>query len=255
MDELFKLALKYFPITIIIIAAAVYVFLLILKEIKIIFFDKAGEDETFTTKLKYLFFFWIKRKKRVKEPKHIKYSDEEREKAISDLLIHNFFQAINNTRIKLPSMNFGNDKKSELLRGIIKIYIDVTEKYVVSILKNYKLDELTTVKLNAILMDEIGKAGLEIKSKIIARTGELIYNMLIKDPVKGFNARNATFKEIFIDGILLLSSQSMSVYKYDNYRRASEILTSMYVSSRVILKNFEQVFKDFNGELEKELNK
>jgi hypothetical protein len=71
--------------------------------------------------------------------------------------------------------------------------------------------------------------------------------------VKGFKAKNSIFREIFINGVLYMSVQHMSVYNYNNYERATEIFTSMYISLQTIVKNFEQVFKEFNGELNKYL--
>jgi len=257
MDEILKpladFLVNNYPVLLFIVACLV-VFLYILKEIKEIFFSVDSRDETFGTKLKYFLFFWLKKKKRIVEPKHVQYSNDAREAIVSKLLIHNFFQSINNMRIKIPLMQFGSDKKNKVFRDIIRIYIETIEKYAETVLKNYKLDELTTTKLNQILIEEIEKSRYEIYNKMRIRLGDALYLKLIDDPVRGIKAKNAIFMEIFISGVLLISSQAMSVYDYDNYERASEMLTSMYISLQVIVRNFESVFKDFNGEIDAYLN-
>jgi len=254
MEKLLELALQYFPITVIIVIGIIYSFLKLLREFKEIFLDKGKEEENLFTKLKYLFCFWLKRKKKIFEPKHIQYSNEERERIIDKLLIHNFFISINNIKLlQIPNMRFGSTKKNKILRDVIRIYVETVEKYAINILKNYKLDELETSRLNEILLHEIESTDFEIYQKMRMSLGEDLYNTIIEDPVRGFKVRNSIFKEIFINGVTLISSQAMSVYNYDNYERASEILTSMYVSLNVIVKNFEKVFKEFNGELDQYL--
>ena len=253
ISEIFQWLFKSYP-AIITAVGAIIICLYILGQIKDVFY-KEGDEESFATKMKYFFFFWLKRKKKkVVEPKPVHYTDEDRQKVVDKLLIHNFFLAVSNIRNQIPSMDFGHQKKSEALRDVIKIYVDTIEKYASTILKNYKLDELSMSKLNEILISEIDKATYEIYNRMKDRLGEALYIKLIEDPVKGFKARNAIFREIFVNGVLLISTQAMSVYNYDNYERASEILTSMYVALQVIVKNFEKVFKDYNGELDKYLN-
>jgi len=256
MEEVIQVIIEWlgkdYPI-LLAITGFIIIFLYILGQVKDVFFNKLeGDDQSFGTKLKYFFFFWLKRKK-IQEPKSIHYKDEEREKIIDRLLIHNFFQSASNIRNKIPLMDFGYPKKSETLRDVILIYVDTVEKHAHYVLKNYKLDELTTSRLNEILLEEIEKGHFEVYAKMKDRLGDKLYQKLIEDPEKGFKVRNSIFREIFINGILLISSQAMSVYRYDNYERASEILTSMYVSIQVIVKNFEKVFKDYNGELDKYL--
>jgi hypothetical protein len=252
MDEFMKVFVdwlsKNYPVLLSIIGFII-VFLYILKEIKEIFFIRLHDDETFGKKIYHWIFFWRKRKK-VIEPKNIHYSDSDREKIVSKLLIHNFFQAVNNIKTRIPSMDFGDPKKNEVLRDVIRIYVETIEKYACCLIKNYKLDDLNTQQLNKILVEEIEKATYEIYAKMKNKLGDILYQKLIEDPVKGFRARNSIFREIFINGVLLISSQAMSVYNYDNYERASEILTSMYISLQVIVNNFEKVFKDHNGELD-----
>jgi hypothetical protein len=262
MDELLKLASQYLPLTIIIAIGMIYgafkfieQIVHVVREIKEVFFDDEHHTkESFMIKMKYFMFPWIKREKRkIIEPKNIKYTDEERAKVVSNLLIHNFFQSVAMIRIRIQTMDFGYPKKTETLRDIIKIYVNVIEKSATNIIRNYKLDELDTAKLNEILVQEIDKANFEIYSKMRTRLGDALYTKLIEDPIKGFKARNDIFKEVFVNGVLLISTQAMSVYHYDNYERASEVLTSMYVSLNVIVKNFEKVFKDYNGELDQYL--
>lgn len=250
MDEVIKWMIRNYP-TLLIVIGSIIVFLYILKEIKDVFFSIDSKGDTFGTKLFYFFFFWVKRKTRVTEPEHVKYSDDEREKVVSKLLVHNFFQSIHLIKRQIPFMEFGLPKKSQVLREVIEIYVDTVEKYSSDVLKNYKLDELKTSKLNDILLSEIDKASYEIYSKMKIKLGDVLYIKLIEDPTRGFRSRNAIFREVFVNGVTLISSQSMSVYNYDNYERASEILTSMYVSMNVIVKNFEKVFKEYNGELDK----
>ncbi len=256
MDELIKefvqWMLKNYPILLIIIGVVI-VSLYILKEIKEIFFNRDHDGQSFGNYLYHTIFFWLPKSKKVIEPKHVQYTSEEREKIVDKLLVHNFFISITNIKTQIPAMQFGSEKKNAVLRDVIKIYVETIEKYAIAILKNYKLDELLCAKLNEILLQEIDKAHIEIYAKMKDRLGEALYIKLIEDPVRGFKARNSIFREIFINGITLISSQSMSVYNYDNYERASEILTSMYVSLNVIVKNFEKVFKDYNGELDKYL--
>jgi hypothetical protein len=251
MDEIMKAVVQWmltnYPVLLFIIGGIV-VILYILKELKDIFFTEGGD--TFGKKIKYFFFFWLKRKRKVIEPKNVHYSDEERQEVVNKLLIHNFFISCSNMRRQIEIMDFGYPKKNEVLRSIITIYVDIIEKYAHEMIVNYKLDELDVTKINSILMQEIEKANYEIYSKMKTKLGDVLYNKLIEDPVKGFRARNQIFREIFINGVLLISSQAMSVYHYDNYERASEILTSMYVSLQVVVKNFEKVFKDYNGELD-----
>lgn len=250
IKELVQWMMKNYPV-LLTITGIIIVFLYILKEIKDVFFSIDSKGDTFGVKLFYCFFFWIKRKKRISEPEQVKYSDEDREKVVSKLLVHNFFQFIKFTKRQIPLMNFGSPKKNQSLRDIIEIYVDTIDKYSSEILKNYKLDELETSKFNDILLQEINKADCEIYYKMKLKLGDILYLKLIEDPVRGFRVRNAIFREIFVNGVTLISAQAMSVYNYDNYERASEILTSMYISLNVIVKNFEKVFKEYNGELDK----
>jgi hypothetical protein len=251
MDEIMRVLVQWmtsnYPILIFIIGGII-VILYILKELKEIFFTEGGE--TFGENLKYFFLFWLKRKRKKIEPKNVTYSDKERQKVINKLLIHNFFISCSNMRRQIQTMDFGYYKKNEILRSVITIYVDTIEKYTHDIIMNYKLDELDVTKLNCILLQEIDKSKYEIYSKMKSKLGDVLYNKLIEDPIKGFKVKNEIFKEVFINGVLLISSQAMSVYDYDNYERASEILTSMYISLQVIVKNFERTFKDYNGELD-----
>lgn len=249
--------LENYP-TILIILGGIIVFLYIIKEIKDIFFSRDSSGITFGTNLKYFFFFWLKKEKRlerIKEPKNMSYTKEGREKMISKLFVHNFFQSTCNMKRNIEHMDFGSFEKNIVLRDIIKIYVETIEKYAKYFLENYNLDEFNTRKLNELLLHEIERAQSEIYSKMRYKLGNDLYNKLIEDPIRGFKTKNAIFKEIFINGVMLISSQAMSVYNYDNYERASEILTSMYISLQVIVKNFESVFKNYNGELDAYLNK
>jgi hypothetical protein len=257
MDDLTKEIAKWliqsYPLLLTIVGFVI-IFLYIIKEVKIIFFMKGTEDETFGKKILKFLMFWRNWKKgNTTEPKNVHYTDEERERVVNKLLIHNLFIAINNMKTQIPSMEFGYQRKSEVLRSIIKTYIETIEKYANHVLKSNKLDELTTNQLNELLIGEIDRAHYEIYSKMKTNLGDALYQKIIEDPVKGFKVRNNIFREVFVNGILLISSQAMSVYNYDNYERASEILTSMYISLQVIVRNFEKVFKDYNGELDKYL--
>lgn len=156
-------------------------------------------------------------------------------------------------KTNIPTIEFGSQKKNVVLRDVILIYVETIEEHTSEFIKTHRIDELNTQQLNDLLIKEIVKVNFEIYSKMRIRLGELLYLKIIEDPVKGFRVRNAIFKEIFVNGVLLMSSQSMSVYQYDNYKRASEILTSMYISLQVIVRNFEKVFKDYNGELDQYL--
>jgi hypothetical protein len=224
-----------------------------LKEIKEIFFTEGGD--TFGQKLKHFFFPWTKKPKgKVVEPKNVKYNEDERKEAVDRLLIHNFFISCDELKRQIKIMEFGHPRKNEILRGIILIYVETIEKYAINIIQNFKLDELDVHHLNAILVQEIEKASYEIYNRMKDKIcNESLYNKIIEDPIKGFKVRNSIFKEVFVRGVLNMSTQAMSVYHYDNYERASEILTSMYISLQVIVKNFEKVFKDYNGELDQYL--
>lgn len=254
INEFIKWLILNYPIFFL-STGVIFIILLILKEIKEVFFSTDSDGQRFGSYLYHVIFFWTPRKKRKMESKHIQYSNSEREKIVNELLIHNFFVSINTIKIQIPSMEFGNQMKSDALRDIIKIYVETVEKYTMNVLKNYKLDELETSKLNEIFLSEIEKAGFELYSKMKYRLGDELYYKIIEDPVKGFKSRNSIFREVFINGIALMSSQAMSVYDYDNYNRASEILTSMYISLNLIVKNFYKTFKDYNGELDKYFNK
>jgi len=230
--------------------------LYIIKEIKEIFVDRGVEEESFGIKIKYFFFFWLKKSKKFKhpDPHNIIYDDEDRKNAISTLKKHNFFQEINLIKNnKIISMNFGSKRKNEILKDVIWIYVDVIGENVLNIIKNYQLDKMKTDEINDLFSKEINNTSIQIYSKIRTKIGDDLYNMIIEDPNKGFKVENSIFREIFINGVLNMSVQHMSVYGYDNYERATDILTSMYISLQIIVKNFEKVFKNFNGELDKYL--
>lgn len=242
MDEL-----KWYGI----IGSALAYFFFFLREVKEIFFDH-NNGETFLNKLKKAFLLSKARKKKILEPKTVEYTDSERKVVTDNLLMHNFFIRISKLKNELQNIDFdGSVKKNLVLREVISIYLDILEKHASDFIKNSKFDEYSTNELNEKLKTEIALTTYEIYAKLRERLGDTIYNKVIEDPVKGFKARNGFLKEILLDGVLSISSQSMSVYNYDNYKRASEVLTSMYISIQVIVKNFEKVFKDFNGELEK----
>lgn len=248
LEEIFKWLLTNYP-TLLFILCIIFGLLYLLKQTKELFFSRDEDGDTFGVKLRYFFYFWSIKKKS-KEPSNVKYTDDERKEARSKLLIHNFFQSTNNIKTKIPTMEFGDSGKTIIFRDVIRIYVEIIERKSIEIIKNHKLDELTTIELNDILNQTINEIHIEIYSKMRERLGDILYMKIIEDPDRGFKARNAIFREIFINGVTLISSQSMSVYNYDNYERASEILTSMYVSLQVIVRNFEKVFKDFNGELD-----
>jgi len=223
----------------------------VIREIKEIFFDKDDTGESFGVKLIRAIFL-SRKKRKVIEPKIVIYSDGERKVMVDNLLIHNFFISVCRMRIAIANTTFGgSSQKDKILRDVIIIYIDSIEKYATLFLKENQLDKLSTNALNEKLNSEIKRIEYEIYGKLRERLGFDIYNKVIEDPIKGFRTKNAHLKEILIDGVLSISTQSMAVYEYDNYKRASEILTSLYVSLKVIVKNFESVFKDFNGDLEK----
>lgn len=241
----------HFP-TVFIIGGCVFFLFHIIREIKEIFIDKGNENESLGTKLKYFIFFWLKRKEKIKD--NVIYSDEERKEVIETLKKHNFFQEINLIKMEtIPSLNFGDIRKNEVFRDIIRIYVDTIELSVIKILETYHLDKMKTNELNKLFTEKIDENTILIYSKMRTRLGNDLYNLVIEDPVMGFRTKNSIFREIFIRGVLNMSAQHMSMYGYDNYRRSTEILTSMYISLQVIVKNFGQVFKDFNGELNKYL--
>jgi hypothetical protein len=260
MDEIFKIfgewLLRTYPVMLYTIGGII-VFLYIIKEFKVTFIDKGGEKTSLGYKIKHFFLFWLKAEQKTlmtEEKKHIVLSDEERKKLITRLENHNFFQQVNLIKNNvIPSMNFGDIRKNQVLKDVIKIYVESIEEGSLFIIRNYKLDLLSNNELNEILSKEIEKISTNIYSKLRNRLGDILYNKIIEDPVKGFKAKNSIFREIFVSGVLYMSVQHMSVYNYNNYERATEIFTSMYISLQTIVKNFEQVFKEFNGELNKYL--
>ena len=217
VNELIKWLLINFPVVLIILVPII-VALYILKEIKEIFFTSDNEGETFGVKLKRFIMPWTRKKGKIKEPSNIKYSDDERIEIISKLLIHNFFQAVSIMKTNIPTIEFGSQKKNLILRDVILIYVETIEEHVSDFIKNRRIDELNTQQFNEIMIKEIIKIEFEIYSKMRSRLGEILHLKLIEDPVKGFKVRNAIFKEIFVNSVLLMSSQSMSVYQYDNYK-------------------------------------
>lgn len=255
MDELIKPLIEWMLTNYknIFIFISIIIFILyIFKQIKEIFSDPDSNGVSFGEKIKK--FLNIKNKNEKKnEPSHVQYTDDERKKIIKKLQMHNFFVLSCNLKNNLNNVDFGNFKKNQILRDIIKIYIDTIEKHTKDFIKNNKLDLMDTYEINELLKKEIELIDYDIYIKYKNRLGDDLYNLIIDHPEKGFKTRNSTFREIFINGIISISSQSLSVYDYDNYERASEILTSMYISLNVIVKNFEKVFKDFNGELDKYL--
>lgn len=245
--------IKDYP-ALILTLGVLYIILLFLKELKIIFVNKDGEKESLFVKIKnYLISLLKKRKLKIVNPEHIVYTDEMRKERKDKLEIHNFFQQVNNMKNSIPSMNFGSIRKNEIFRDVIMIYVETISNDVLNIIKNNNFDELKTNEMNKLFSDGITTCTNHIYSNMRTRLGEPLYNKLIEDPVKGFRAKNAIFRDVFINGVLYMSNQHMSVYNYDNYERATEILTSMYISLQVIVKNFEQVFKDYNGELDQYL--
>lgn len=234
------------------LGTAIAYFFFFIREMKEIFFDKDDSGETFMVKLKRAILLSKSRKINVDEPSTIKYTDEQRKKVIDGLLIHNFFISIYKLKNELPNVDFGGSvRKNQVLREIILLYIETLEKHTIDFIKGNNLDELTTNELNAKLQAEIKIVDYEIYYKLRERLGDAVYNKVIDDPIRGFKEKNGFLREILLDGVLSITTQSMSAYGYDNYKRASEALTSMYISIKVIVKNFEKVFKDFNGELEK----
>jgi len=253
MDEFFSAAINwlYLNYPSIFISFGVFAAILyVIKQIKETFVDKGNESESFGEKIKNFIIFWKKNNKQY-EQKNVIYSEEERKIAIDKLKIHNFFQEINNIKnIKIPNMNFGNRRKNEILREVIRIYVDTIEEYVFNAIDNYQLDKLKTNELNDLFSKMIDKATNEIYFKIRNLLGNDMYNLIIEDQKRGFKIENSIFRDVFVNGILNMSVQHMSVYGYDNYERVTDILTSMYISLQVIVKNFEKVFKNFNGELD-----
>jgi hypothetical protein len=230
----------------------------LLREIKEIFFDADHSGETFSVKIKKALLLTNTRKGKIKhkEPSResdtIEYSCSERQSITNRLLIHNFFVKIDRLRNELPTIDFcGSVRKNIVLREIILIYLCTIEKHAKDFIKNNKLDELDTNELNDKLMSEVKSVEFDIYEKLKEKLGPAVYNRVVEDPTRGFKSRNSIYKEALLDGVMSISKQDMSYYGYDNYRRASEVLTSMYSTIGVIVKNFERVFKDFNGELEK----
>jgi len=237
------------------IGSGIAYFFFFIREIKEIFFDKDGSGETFGEKLKQAFLLSKTRKRKTIESKTVTYTDGEREEIIDNLLIHNFFISISKLKNELPNFIFdGSIKKNKVLKEVILIYMETIEEHAINFLKSNKLDELSTNELNEKLKVEIKIIDYEIHGKLREKLGEDVYNMVIEHPVKGFRSSNAFLKEVLLDGVLSISTQAMSAYGYDNYKRASEILTSIYVSTQIIVKSFQRAFKDFNGELENLLN-
>lgn len=241
-----------YPIIFVIFVCCI-ISLYIIKQIKEIFLDKGGEEESLGIKLKYFFFFWLKRSKKINKDNVI-YSDENRKKMIEELKKNNLFQQINimmNTSI--PFMNFGSQRKNEVLRDVIKIYIEILRDGILSVINNYQLDKMNTEELNNLFSDVIEKTSDRIYSKIRTKLGEPLYNLIIEDPKRGFKAQNSILRDVLIESVLIMSAQHMSVYNHDNYDRALVILSMIYISLKRIVTNFEKVFKEFNGELNKYL--
>lgn len=260
MDEIFKIfsewLIRTYP-TMLYTVGSIIVLLYIIKEFKITFIDKGSEKTSLGYKIKHFFIFWMKDEQKtieIEEKQHVILTDDERKKFIIKLENHNFFQQVNLIKSNvIPSMNFGDIRKNQVLRDVIKIYVETIEEGSLFIIRNYKIDLMSNNELNDILSKEIEKITTNIYSKLRNRLGNDLYDKIIEDPKKGFKVKNSIFREIFINGVLYMSVQHMSVYNYNNYERATEIFTSMYISLQTIVKNFELVFKEFNGELNKYL--
>lgn len=197
----------------------------------------------------------IKRKKiKTVEPTSsnsiIVYVDKDRESIIEELENDDFFQEIKKFKLgHMRSMEFGSQKKNEVLRDLIYIYMSVIESFAMRILKEHKLDKLSTSELINLFSGEINICDNEIYDTMKKNLGQKLYDLLVESE-KGFKIKNNDCREILIDGILSISAQSPDKYNNDNYEKARYILTSMTAVLKVVVRNFEKVFKDFNGELE-----
>jgi len=253
MDTFYQLIHDHVPNVLFYILLLLILVSITLKIMKEIFYDKDADQISYGKWIKSLFY---KRKTDVNKDGEKKlndiivYSDEDRESLIKNLENDDFFQEIKKCKLgHISAIDFGSPDKNVVFTNIMKIYVETIEEAVLRILRENKLDKLTTTELNDLLSREIDIYSKNIYEKIKVSLGDKLYKLLIESK-KGFKIKNSDCREILIDSILTISNQSPDKYDYDNYDKAHYILTSMCAVLKVSMKNFERLFKDFNGDME-----
>lgn len=205
----------------------------------------------------FIFSFGKRKKPQVKEEEKkvspnsiIIHSEKERKIIREELENDDFFQELNKFKLgHMRSMDFGSKKKNEVLRELIYIYMNTIEEFAMRMLKEHDLDRLNTSELVSLFSREINICNDVIYDTMRKNLGQKLYDLLVESE-KGFKIKNNDCREILIDGILSISAQSPDKYHNDNYDKAKYILTSMTAVLKVSVRNFEKVFRDFNGELD-----
>lgn len=230
-------------------------FLAIIRIIKVDFYNAENRDETFWEYLTCTFWRFAKRKKTidkklVKAVKKNTYSmsDNDRDERKKELLLNDFFVSCNKyISSDIPSLNFGDEKRNEVLRKMLIILVETMMDCAKNVIKNTDFDKLETGEI----MESFNKAMFNYDSKIrknlISYMGEDLYVLLYESP-NGFKEKTRASRVFMMDAINTFPRQSSKRIK-DNYEKVENVLSIMDSALHYAVINYENVFRSFNGQL------
>jgi len=218
----------------------------ILRIIKTDFYNSKERDETFWEYMTGT--FW--RLKRKKDKKNIKkdFDDIERENRKNELLSNDFFVSCNKyISVDIPSLDFGDEKRNEVLKRLFTIFIETFKESAKNTIKNTDFDRLSNDDIMLKFDESIFMFDSKLRKNLIDYLGEKLYDLLYDSP-NGFREQVKPARVFMMDAINTFPCQKSKKIK-DNYEKVENVLSAMDSSLHVAFIIYEKAFRSFNGKL------
>jgi len=166
---------------------------------------------------------------------------------------HKLFQEVKYLNYKINLIQLGDINKTNVFKDLLIMKYESIVKYAHILLDTKDIYDLSDNQLYALIVKNMVEIVDDYNIKFKNKYGEEIYNMVMLNPEKGFNNNHQKTVE-FIKNAIEETFESKHV-KYTNADKLDFLFDLYYIAIKLAMSDVEKVYRNFNGELTKLLDK
>lgn len=166
---------------------------------------------------------------------------------------HKIFQEVNYLQYKINLIQLGDSKKTQVFKDLLLLKYQSIVKHSHMLLHTKDIYDLSANQFFALVVKNMVEIVDDYNNDFKLKYGEELFTLVMLDNEKGFNNVHEKTVE-FIKNALEETFESNHV-KYTNADKLDFLFDLYYIAMKIAMTDVEKVYRNFNGELNKLLEK
>jgi len=166
---------------------------------------------------------------------------------------HKLFQEVKYLHYKINLIQLGEAKKTQVFKDLLILKYNSIVKHSHILLQTKGIYDLSGNQLYALIVKNMIEIVDEYNNDFMLKYGEEMFTLVMLDSEKGFNNVHEKTVE-FIKNAIEETFESKHV-KYTNADKLDFLFDLYYIAMKLAMSDVEKVYRNFNGDLNKLLDK